>query len=485
MRNIIKIGILAISAITSLSLHSCDGFLDVTPTDKVTPDFVFKNYKTACSVLGGIYDRMNTNDGFGSGNATGIHNFLWASDLRGTDLIYRNFSSDGFQGHDYSFTSRLFDHPRPRFFWTYCYMNIYAANEVLANVSGMTGTSEEKKQVEGEARFIRAFNYWLLCQWFQHTYLKDPEAPAVPLYLAPTTIPQQRASMKEVYAAIVADLTWSVQNMPAGRRSNSKFVPNTDVANGVLARAYMDMGEYDLALPIAKALETKYPLMSSKDYTSGFANVNIDECIWGLPTSPRNMSASYTLPLIYSHPRLHGRWSQKLIYINDSFNNLFSSTDIRKSLIIPNPNTNEAANNTQLTLVTTKIMDEASAAKGPNIILMRGAEMLLIEAECLARTGKEAEAQVVLHTLQVKRDPSAVKTSATGANLIDEIHVERRKELFGEGFAFYDYKRLRKPIVRTGNHYGECKFEIPADDQRLVFQIPQAEMQVNPMEQND
>lgn len=485
MKNIIKIGVVAVSAFAAVTFTSCSNFLDVTPTDKVTPDFVFKNYKTACSVLGGIYDRMTCNDGFGDGKATGIHNFLVASDLQGTDLIYRGFSSDQFQGNDYSFTSRLFDHSRPDFFWKYCYMNIYASNEVIANVSKMSGTSEEKKQVEGEARFIRGYNYWLLVQWFQHTYLKDPKAPGVPLYLGPTAIPQQRAPLDEVYAAIVADLKWCIDNMPAARRSGSKFIPNPDVASGVLARAYMDMGKYEEALPLAKGLEEKFPLMSTEEYKSGFANVSVGECIWGLPTSSRNSGYNYTMPSIYSHPRLYGRWSQKRIYINDTFYNLFTSTDIRKSLIIPNPNTNEAANDYSLTLVTNKIMDETPAAKGPNTILMRGAEMLLVEVECLARTGKEAEAQELLHKLQVKRDPSAVKSTATGGALLDEILVERRKELFGEGFSFIDYKRFRKPIVRTGNHYGDAMVNIPADDKQFVFQIPRAEMQVNPMDQND
>lgn len=469
-------------ALVSVSLTACEGFLDVTPTDKVTPDYVFKNYTTTCAVMGGIYDRMTCNDGYGTGNATGIHNFLVTADLKGSDLIFRQFSSDQFQGNDYSYTSRLFDHARPGFFWSYCYMNIYAANEVLVNIKNMAGTSVEKKQIEGEARFIRGYMYWILSQWFQQTYLKDPNAPGVPVYLEPTSIPKQRAPLTEVYRVIIDDLTWTATNMPTARRSNSKFIPSPDVANGILARAYMDMGKYDLAQDLAKGLVAKYPLMSNAELTSGFNNVLVTECIWGMPTSERNFSANYIMPAIYSHPRLHARWSQKQIYINDSFVALFTATDIRKSLIIANPNTNEASTNTSLKFVTTKIMDEAVAAKGPNVILMRSAEMLLIQAECLARASKDAEAQTLLYTLQLKRDPSAVKSTAVGATLLDEIFVERRKELFGEGFAFLDYKRFRKPIVRSGNHLHIAT--IAADADEFALQIPRAEMQVNPMDQN-
>lgn len=471
--------------LTVVAFTSCRDFLDVTPTDRVTPEFVFKNYKTASSVLGGIYDRMTANDGWGVGSATGIHNFLIAADLRGTDLIYRLFSSDQFQGHDYTFTSRLFDHERPAFFWRYCYMNIYASNEVIANVPSMVGTVEEKMQIEGEARFIRAYNYWLLVQWFQHTYLKNPNALGVPLYLEPTAIAKPRAPLSEVYASIVTDLKWCTKNMPEIRRNNSKFIPNPDVANGILVRTYMDLGKYEEALPLAKGLREKFSLMSSDEYNAGFSNVEIGEFIWGLPSSSRNLNFNYTMQTIYCHPRLYGRWSQKRIYINDSFYKLFSSSDIRRSLIVPNPNSNEAENDNSLTLVTTKIKDEIPAAKGPHMILMRGAEMLLIEAECLARMGREQESQDVLYILQVKRDPLAKKSKALSEVLLDEIFVERRKELFAEGFSFIDFKRFRKPIVRTGNHYGDVMVNIPADDKEFVFQIPRSEIQVNPMDQNE
>lgn len=488
MKNLLRITVLGAAALVGTSLTSCESFLDVTPTDKVSPDFVFDNYNTACSVMGGIYDMMTYADVPGSWSMTpaaskGIHNFLIAADLRGSDLIYRDFSSDQFQGHDYAYASRLYSHERPKFFWSYCYTNIYAANDVLANVEKMKGTSVEKKQIEGEARFIRGYMYWMLCQWFQHTYLINPSAPAVPLYLTTTVIPQQRASLETVYDAIIKDLSWAATNMPNTRRSGSKFVPNADVANGVLARVYMDMGKYGEALPIAKKLAESYPLMSDAEYKSGFNNVQIGECIWGLPTSERNGSAGYCMPSVYSHPRLHGRWGQKRIYINDSFRDLFSATDIRKSVIVSNPNAQEIAKSSSLAYVTTKIQDEASKATGPNVILMRGAEMLLIEAECLARGGKDGEAQDVLFKLQQKRDPSAVKTAAVGADLINQIFEERRKELFGEGFGCLDYKRFRKPIVRTGNH--AHLVTIPADDKEFVFQIPSSEIQVNPMTQND
>ena len=60
---------------------------------------------------------------------------------------------------------------RPSFFWFYCYTHINVLNDLLSHMSKMQGTTSEKKQVEGEARALRAYHYLLLVQWFQQTYL--------------------------------------------------------------------------------------------------------------------------------------------------------------------------------------------------------------------------------------------------------------------------------------------------------------------------
>ena len=60
---------------------------------------------------------------------------------------------------------------------------------------------------------------------------------------------------------------------------------------------------------------------------------------------------------------------------------------------------------------------------------------------------------MLLSLQQQNRDPNAVASGNTGDNLIEEILIERRKELYGEmGVEWFDAKRLRRGITRTGNH---------------------------------
>ena len=111
-------------------------------------------------------------------------------------------------------------------------------------------------------------------------------------------------------------------------------------------------------------------------------------------------------------------------------------------------------------------------------IYMRAAEMVLIEAEALARQGKNAEAATVMAELMKNRQPSWNKASVT----VDDVLLQRRIELWGEGFAYFDLKRNNKGIDRNyegSNHQAGYLHTIPAFDVRWTYQIPQSEMQEN------
>jgi hypothetical protein len=117
---------------------------------------------------------------------------------------------------------------------------------------------------------------------------------------------------------------------------------------------------------------------------------------------------------------------------------------------------------------------------------IRLAEMYLILAEAYANTaGKEADARAALFTLAVNRDPSYVLSTNSGAALINEILVQRRVEFWGEGFRFFDLKRLNQALDRTvvPNFVSAAVggvMQIPAGDDRWQFAIPIAELQANP-----
>ena len=94
---------------------------------------------------------------------------------------------------------------------------------------------------------------------------------------------------------------------------------------------------------------------------------------------------------------------------------------------------------------------------------MRAAEMVLIEAEAYAHLNQGSKAAEVLKVLMNKRQPSWNKATVT----VEDVYLQRRIELWGEGFSFYDLKRLNKDI------------KVDAHDVRWIYQIPLSEIQEN------
>lgn len=77
---------------------------------------------------------------------------------------------------------------------------------------------------------------------------------------------------------------------------------------------------------------------------------------------------------------------------------------------------------------------------------MRGAEMLLTEAEAAYHNGDENTARACLVELNSKRFKGTYTCSKSGQELLDEIRLTRRIELWGEGTSWFDYKRWRVPV---------------------------------------
>lgn len=82
----------------------------------------------------------------------------------------------------------------------------------------------------------------------------------------------------------------------------------------------------------------------------------------------------------------------------------------------------------------------------------------------------------ILNALRVKRGESQL-TSAQFTS--DEIWKERRRELYGEGFALSDIKRLQKPLERVGEEHWSDVISLPANSPRMMFPIPADELDYN------
>ena len=118
---------------------------------------------------------------------------------------------------------------------------------------------------------------------------------------------------------------------------------------------------------------------------------------------------------------------------------------------------------------------------------MRAAEFLLTEAEAAYRNSDETTAKNCINELLAKRNPNQT-CSSTGDALLEEIRLQRRIELWGEGHSWFDLKRWNLPMVRkTWEASNRDSNNIPAaygitkdpSDQGWVFVTPQSETDYN------
>ena len=111
-------------------------------------------------------------------------------------------------------------------------------------------------------------------------------------------------------------------------------------------------------------------------------------------------------------------------------------------------------------------------------IYMRNAEMILIQAEAEARLGQNSAAAATLAKLMQQRDPAW----ASGSVSVDDVLLQRRIELWGEGFEYIDLRRNGLGVVRKyegSNHLVAGQYDFPAHAKSWNFQIPNQELQNN------
>ena len=126
--------------------------------------------------------------------------------------------------------------------------------------------------------------------------------------------------------------------------------------------------------------------------------------------------------------------------------------------------------------------DETYTSTNANDIpLMRVEEMYLILAEAQAMAGDPAAGAATLQNfVTTYRDAAYVCNATTDVNVQDAVWMQRRIELWGEGFSYFDLMRLNKGVDRRGAGFEAAyTYNIPAGDPALIYRLPKAEIEGN------
>ncbi|MGB0778146.1 MAG: RagB/SusD family nutrient uptake outer membrane protein [Flavobacteriaceae bacterium] len=454
----------------SISLVSCsEDFLnDPKPTDEVSGEVVFGSLEGAEAFLSGIHRNMRSQ--FTSDDSAGLNSMYYARSVKGNDII---------QGptwflFDYENDNREPNYRRTTFSWQYPYFMINQTNSLINGVETSEAISDaDKGYLIGSAKAIRGLMYFQLALEFQGTYVGNESADAPPIYLETSLEGKPMSTMSELYAQIIDDLTYSVDNLSDYRLGKSYF--NKAAAAGILTRVYQTTGNWDGVAEMANLAwggGTVSAVLDPASYNAGFDQITNIEWIWGYEQSADQSNYYWGVP--HSHAD-HQTLSYAGTFFNNDFYNLFSDTDVRKSTFVENYyNDNDV--NSYRNIISTKFTFNFDSDNA----FLRTAEMILAEAEGKYHLGMEADAHNLLFALQSNRDPNATKSTNTGDLLLQEILTERRKELYGEiGVEWFDAKRYGLGMPRTGNHRISGNADMLPNDKRYFLKVPQSEIDAN------
>lgn len=370
--------------------------------------------------------------------------------------------------------------------WGYLYSTIGKVNLVINNIDAVTDpalSADRKKQIIGEASFIRAFCYFQLVQLWGDVPLLTKGVKTISAEVLPEIYPllfPPRTAASEVYQQIILDFENAAQNTAA--TAAHKGFATKGAANAMLAKVYATQEPRDW---------NKVKQYCDAVISGGYSLLPNYEKLWD--NSIENSSESI-FEINYFGGTIDHNWGVSIFRgldwkkFNTPSNDLVAAFNaendvIRKAstLIFLDVTGKWSDNNWPLTAYPfqNKYRKYLSPSD-QNYIFLRLADIILLRAEAANELGDVAGAKALVN--QIRSRVSLPNTAANDqAALRLAIEKERRLELALEGHRWYDLKRTGRAITVMNAVKGKdnvsLNYNLTAN--RLLFPIPQSELDKN------
>ena len=442
-----------------LLVSSCgNAFLDVKPN-------ISQRVPITLPDFGGLMDntaKMNTR----SSHHLGI---IGADEIFIPEARYHAFPSyplERWQINAYTWNEEIYvggegenDNPLD---WNVAYERILWANLALEGLSKIDKNENEAdwNNAYGTALFHRALNYFQLAQLFCPAYDELSATTDIGLPLrteSDLTIRTERASLSHTYQLMIADLLAAAPLLP--ERSTTPFRPGKNTVYALLARVYLQMGEFASAREYAEAC------LHISDGLLDYNQIDLSSNATFLYLENENPEV-----IFLSSAFLITIFKNAYFNISPALYALYEEGDLRKEAFF----SLTTAGNVRFK-GNYGIADQYTSSFFTGIGLD---EVFLIRAECNARMGNLDDALGDLNRLRKHRYlPNNFESvySDNTTEVLDWVLLERRKELVLRGLRWGDLKRLNKDpdlqmtLTRT---LGTEIIDLPPGSSRYVWPVP-------------
>ena len=501
---------------------SCSDYLETQPTDRVAGPTIFQDALAAKTAINGVYG-LFWRPTYALSNGThgyGHESTLLAQDLMADDAVQMVFNWFGWD-YDLSYTSRINIGTGSRSYnvWNMLYTVISNTNYIIAEEGKIGGDLDLAKNVVAQAYAMRALCYFELIQSFQLTYIGNESKPGVPVYTEPTRAKDEgkpRGTVEDVYKLINSDIAHAIELFTELKKPVQEHCSFVDyyVAKGFQARIALVQGRWQEAYDAAAEARSRkggIPLLKGNEILTGFSDKSLPSNIWVMEMLP-DQSQIYGSIFCFLDPRTataYGTTNRKCIskWLYDKIANP-AFVDNRVNWF-KNGNQGTAVSGENVNYGQMKRMARVLANWVGDIIFMRAEEMLLIQAEAKARLGDYTAARALLTDLaNVRLNTAAGRdaykeyldnlantaslpalTNTDPTNVLEEVILQRRIEMWGELGRVKDILRLKQGFTRDypGSNHVEKLVGINTNAQSgaFLFKIPQTEFDGNPNIKSD
>jgi starch-binding outer membrane protein, SusD/RagB family len=432
--------------IWAITSSSCKKFLDLKPIDSPTEDNFYVDEKGLQGGLTSCYDALQDNGLYGN-------ILLSLTEIRSDNMEDNDQGASGGVRYQIESFAERPDNTLVTEAWLASFKAIYRCNVILSKAPEITMDSTRKKQIVGEASFLRALNY------FNATRLWGN----LPLITTPQTSAEARSNTRAdttaVYGQIISDLTVALNNLPTSWPDAQRGRATSYAARGLLAKVYLYQKKYDLVV------STIQPLVTA---------INAGTIV-GLVSQPSTFpnAMKTSRDIIFSARFLSGGIGESA-----NQNNRFRNVGGNNAVIMPQSLFETGDNRKALVAPTSAGGERPGKYNGPqvnnetsmDIPIVRSAEAMLIYAEALNEISYPNT--TAFTALNAVRTNAGIPTHTTAtltnqASFRAAVYKERRLELALECDRWFD-------IVRTGQMPAIFPLVNPF---RKLYPVPQTEIQ--------
>ena len=372
--------------------------------------------------------------------------------------------------------------------WARMYSSIGKANEVIEKIPRVTDaalSATRRAQIVGEARALRAANYFELVRYWGD----------VPLILKPivTTNTQTifqsvavpRADKNIVYDSLIADMEYALANVREVTQVPNKQYVHKGLVNMILAKVYATREPHDwnkVNQYCDAVIAGPYALLPNYDFLWDGKHEFSSESIW---ETDYEGWGSGTWGNWIKDMYVGGGWPKFNTPSHDLVRAFQSENDnIRLNSSIQFVDYSGQWVDPYWPMSKLPLINKVRGDDKTNFIIYRFADVLLMKAEALTELNQLDNATGARQYLnRVRSRVNLPNTPAvTQADLRLAIEKERQLELAFEGHRWFDLLRTGRAmaVMQNAKKANNEPLNYPIKEFRLLFPIPQNEMDRNP-----